>query len=149
MAETTIKTKYSTRDFKKIDWHDNYIHSLHFNSEKFEVIFDIDYIHDWISDEGENYKFLLSPATLTFHNASNLKIDIDWKDCSLDLCIDSIERSAPRKTANAKLSEYDWLINIGWPGGAISFCATGFTQISRSTPAVFDEQKIPPAKRTF
>lgn len=147
MAKAAVKTKYSIRDFKNIDWHDNYIHAIRLDAEKFELILDIDFIHDWICGEGENYKFLISPSTLSFQNVSNLKIDIDWKDCSLDMSVGHVERSNPRKTANKKLNEYDWVIDLNWPEGSISFSATGFTQVSRSEPAVYDEQKIPADKR--
>jgi len=125
-----------------MNWHDNYIHSFGFNAEKFELALDIDYIYDWLDGEGADYNFLISPATLTFQNVSNLKINLDWKEYALDLCIFSIDRLNPRKTANAKMTEYDWEILISWPEGKISFCATGFTQISRAKPAVFNEQKI-------
>ncbi len=149
MAKAPVKTKYSARDFKNITWHDNFIHSIRLDAEKFALELDIDFIHDWIAGDAENYSFLISPATLTFQNVSNLKIDIDWDGCSLEMAIETIERTNPRKTANGKLTEYDWVIALNWPeGGAISFAATGFTQQSRTEPAVFDEQKIPACKRT-
>ncbi|OQA79341.1 MAG: hypothetical protein BWY32_01673 [bacterium ADurb.Bin243] len=149
MAKAPVKTKYSARDFKNITWHDNFIHSIRLDAEKFALELDIDFIHDWIAGDAENYSFLISPATLTFQNVSNLKIDIDWDGCSLEMAIEKLGLSARAYKRILKVARTIWVIALNWPeGGAISFAATGFTQQSRKEPEVFDEQKIPARKRT-
>jgi len=149
MKKRSIKTRFDDSDFENMGWRDNYVHGFYLDAEKFRLILDIDYIHQWIEGDGENYEFLISVSTLTFLNVSNLKIDVDWNDASLEMSIESISRSNPRGTLNKKLVDYDWEIALNWPSAEskITFISTGFTQLSREKPAVYEEQKIPFAKR--
>ena len=62
-------------DFEKMSWHDCPIYGIHFADD---VAIDIDYIFKWVlNDQGNQYKFWISPATLIFEKAHDLKIDID------------------------------------------------------------------------
>lgn len=150
MKTTKAKTKkkWTDADFEKMIWHDNYIHGFYVDAENTQLIFDIDYIFEWLESDNK-FNFLVSPSTLIFHNVYNLKIAISWTDSALEMAIDKIIRDNKQLTPNKKFTKYEWTINIIWPkpGGNITFESTGFTQIIRKKPKLFSKQKILPKKR--
>ena len=150
MAKIKYPEKFTEADFETMGWHDNYIHAINFEPETYSFSLDIDYIHQWIMDDGDNnFRFAISPARITFNNISNLKLDVDFSGCLPEMSIDRIEMNNQRPTANKKLPEYDFLIVLNWPenGGGFSFSATGFVQRSLAPAAFYEEQKIPAGER--
>ena len=98
-----------------------------------------------------------SPATLTFHNVTDLKINIEWEKAKIpnvfnaihELSISSIERmrNENREIFNDR-PYYKWLIETNYPKyGEISFGASGFTQVLRAEPIISGEQKLTPPQR--
>jgi len=77
------KKIWTEEDFDKMGWHDNRIHAMHFLSDekawKNQIIFDIDYILAWVKVPKDNiyYSFWISPSTLIFDDAFDLKMDIN------------------------------------------------------------------------
>ncbi|MHC4441441.1 MAG: hypothetical protein ACYTF1_04220 [Planctomycetota bacterium] len=157
MDKPTVKMKWNDADFEKMSWHDNCIHGFHFYSEEWtsDLILDIDYIVEWVCGVDKICKFWISPATLTFHDVTDLKINVDWGDSGMqtilhEMYIYDIQRE---KVKDQKIcldqNYYRWTIQIDVPmsGDGITFGATGFTQILRDEPILADDQFLPPSKR--
>lgn len=149
MKKNRFKMKWTEADFDEIGWHDNYIHAMRLDAEKFRLHLDIDHILEWDASDSGCFRFWIAPATLTFHNVSDLRIAAEWGDSSLEMSVDRIERGPEKLSPNAKVSLYDWRMTLNWPqaGGEISFESSGFTQTLRADPILSDEQKLPPSKR--
>lgn len=126
-------------DFEIMGWHDNKIHAIASDKDKFELRLDIDYICKWVQIE-DSFSFWVAPATLIFKNVYDLNISSG----SLDLTISNIERNKPVKPKNADyiedIFEYDWIIEIH--DGEITFKSVGFTQIIRANPILIDRQNL-------
>ncbi|MFB9867077.1 hypothetical protein [Vreelandella sulfidaeris] len=73
------KEVWSEADFDVMGRHDASIWSMVSNSEKFEYLLDLDYIFKWVHPkENEIYlKYWVSPVTMVFENAFDVKIDIE------------------------------------------------------------------------
>jgi hypothetical protein len=69
---------WSNSDYESMSWHDNFVHAISYDPEKYSFELDIDHICEWIDPRNENgnFSFALAPATLIFENASDLDIDI-------------------------------------------------------------------------
>jgi len=149
MKKNKFRVKWTESDFEELGWHDNYIHALRLDSEKFKLHLDIDHILEWDASDSGCFMFWIAPATLTFNNVSDLKFHSEWGDSSLEMSIGKIERGPEKLSPNAKCRLYDWRIELNWPqaGGSISFEASGFTQALRADPVLQDEQKLPASKR--
>ena len=65
------KSFWTERDFANMGWHDVRIHAIAFDSEKFELLMDIDYMFAWADPApGEkHYTFWMAPCTLVFSSA--------------------------------------------------------------------------------
>jgi hypothetical protein len=70
---------WTEADFEVMGWHDSQIHAMAFFPEEFELVFDIDYIFEWIDPQPNEtyYKFWIAPATLVFKNIHDVEFDID------------------------------------------------------------------------
>ena len=69
---------WTDADFEQMGWHDSQIYAFAFLSETNEFVLDVDYILRWVqpaSDE-THFKFWVSPATLVFENAYDVKVDL-------------------------------------------------------------------------
>ena len=98
--------------------------------------------------------FRIVPATLIFHDVTDLKVNIDWGDSGFqhglhELSIDHIERV---KIENQKICldrpYYRWVIATNFPkSGKITFGGTGFTQCPRDEPVISDQQQLPGSDR--
>ncbi len=139
-------------------WHDNLIYALHIeapdpdrNLWHSNLILDIDHIVEWVRGDDGGVRFLVAPATLTFHDVTNLKLDVDFtselSQSLNELSIASITRVEELKRPNYEY--YTWLIELNLPPrGTISFGASGYTQTFRAEPILCDEQSIPAAQRS-
>lgn len=90
----------------------------------------------------------MAPALLTFHDAADLRIQIDYATPTagiMPFSIDGISREA-RVYPNG-FTSYRWTIPVNWPSGSITFAATRFTQVLRRPPWVSDHQCLEPAER--
>ena len=157
MAEPTV----TETDFERLSWHDNHIYGIHLSlgdaardDWRSYLVLDIDHIVEWICGVDKRFKFQVAPATLTFHNATDLRIDVDWGDSGNRTAIHeaSIDGITRNQVSDQKICldrpYYRWRIETNWPkGGVIGFGASGFTQKLRAAPVLIDEQKLSPLDR--
>jgi hypothetical protein len=146
-------------DFDGLSWHDNAIYGFFIDSDvtqwKSDLVFDIDYIVEWLCGIGITTQFKIAAATLTFHHVTDLKVGIDWGDSGkrvavADMTLDHIARQPVEKQLIClDRPYYQWILRLNSPrpGGDISFGASGFTQVLRQQPVVCDEQKLKRAER--
>src|SRR5512142_25972 len=66
-------------------WHDNLVYGMHLrcadperNVWRSELVLDIDHIVEWVPQSGGGMRFLMAPATVIFHDVSELKVAIDF-----------------------------------------------------------------------
>jgi len=136
-------------DFDNMNWHDSFIYALTLG-KKNELIFDIDYIFQWINPTRERnyFNFWVSPCTLVFENVYELKLDIEVSE-PFEIEITDIQRDNPQKPKNADYIlrdiEYDWTIETNQ--GEIKFKSVGYKQFVRQTPTLLDKQRIEIEKR--
>ena len=152
----------SSLDFATLSWHDNALYGLRLDvgdpargDWRSELVLDIDHIVEWLCGVDRQIRFRVVPATLTFHDVTDLQIAIDCGDSggqvSLSpLSIDRIDRERLREQKICfDRPYYRWRIALNAPqGGAIIFGASGFTQTLRAEPVLLDQQQLPPADRT-
>lgn len=148
----------SERDFDSLSWHDNIVYALRFDvgdaslgDWRHDLIFDIDYIVEWVRGGERGARFRVAPATLTFHEVTDLRVSVDFgdSDCSTainDLSIADITREAVDDEQRfPDRPYYRWRIELNLPqGGEIAFGARGFTQALRAAPVPCDEPRLPP-----
>jgi hypothetical protein len=131
------------KDFDNLEWHDCKIYGLAFDDVAYKFYLDIDFILEWIKplNEDEGYKFKIAPATLIYHNAWDVRFDIDT---NLSLDIDSISMKNPHSPKNNAVLpdtlEYDWVIEL--QQGAISFKSIGFELYIRKSPVINQMQTL-------
>ncbi|MGM9511853.1 hypothetical protein ACS5NO_29225 [Larkinella sp. GY13] len=145
--ENKYKTNWNETDFEKMGWHDCKIYSIISDDSNFRIIFDIDYIFEWVSDSrSEYYSFLLSPSTLIFHNVWDLKFDL-ITDREIEIL--DIHRGDPKNPKNKdfmdKKVEWDWIIET--QSGTILFKSVGYDQYSREVPILSELQNLGLASR--
>lgn len=123
-------------DFEQMGFHDNRVYSLNFPGEDMLMRMDIDYIFEWIRNEGSNgYSFRVAPCTIGFNGVLNLKFDLDF-DNEIGLEILSLEQE--EKENNAGAARY--LYKVETDKGNIEFTASGYTMKLRRQPALVDSQ---------
>ncbi|NNE84896.1 MAG: hypothetical protein HKN28_13110 [Alphaproteobacteria bacterium] len=148
-------------DFDDMSWHDNIIYGLQFDMGdafqgdwRHELSFDIDYIADWVKGGERGVQFMVAPATLTFHDVTDLRIDVDFGESNSrnainDLSIAGITRTLVDDKQRFPDDDYfRWRIELNLPEGSeITFGARGFTQTLRAEPILLDEQRLPAGSR--
>jgi len=153
---------YTQADFDQLSWHDNYIYGFHISIGDCEqgdwrndLVFDIDYIMEWVCGTDGRCQFQVAPATLTFHHVTDLHMAIDWGKSQFQAALHeiSISHISRSQIENQKICldrpYYDWKIETNFPkGGSIVFGASGFTQVQRGESQLINEQKLPPSLRT-
>jgi hypothetical protein len=137
-------------------WHDNLIYGVRFDigdpdkqEWRSDLVFDIDFIAEWLCEPSGEFRFRVAPATLTFHDVGDLSISVDHGDSGgrnamIELSIDSVTRERLVRP----FAFWRWLIRLNSPkGGSIAFCASGFTQTLRDEPRMVAEQRLPRGQR--
>ena len=150
---TTANDKriWTEADFEGMSWHDNHVHGLGIRSGEYgsgELILDLDHILEWLCPVADFFQFRIAPATLTFREVTNLRIDIDYAAATAALVpfsIADIRRESCQYPGGA--TGCRWVIAVNWPPGSISFDATGFTQVLRGPVKLTSEQCLDPAER--
>ena len=151
----------SDADFARLSWHDDTLYGLRFElgdvdrgDWRSELALDLDHIVEWLCGSDRSVRFLVAPATLVFHDVTDLEIALDWGDSGHRTALGEpqIDRVTRAQIADQKICldrpYYRWRIAFNWPaGGAIGFGASGFTQTLRAAPAVLDQQRLPPGSR--
>lgn len=137
-------------------WHDNLIYGLHLQAAdpdqgiwRSDLLLDIDHIVEWVCGAGNRPQFRVAPATLAFHDVTNLRISLDFSNATYrqninELSIAQIRRPPINASEEGVLGSYfEWSIELNLPqGGEISFGASGYTQKFRAEPALVHEQRL-------
>ena len=136
--------------FEEMSWHDNHVHALRVIEGEHgagQFVLDLDYITEWVRCEGDTFRFRIVPATLTFREVTNLRIDLDYATPTAALgpfSIHAVERYIVHR------ERYDatiWKIIINWPKGEISFEAHGYEQRASGVERLCDDQVISARER--
>lgn len=142
------KRVWTEADFEQMQWHDARIYAIAFSPQAFELIFDIDYIFQWVQPELNDNRFMfwVAPATLVFENVYDIKFNIETLG---NLEIDSIEREVSPPPRNAQYigrhSEWKWTIVC--QQGEIKLASVGYKQYIRAIPRLDYQQWIDLAAR--
>jgi hypothetical protein len=150
-------------EFRQFDWHDNLVYAIRLHAAdpdrgdwRSELELDIDHIVEWICGHDDSVRFRVAPASLVFHDVTDLKIAVDFGDSGNgininELSIHDIAREQlPAEQQKVCLDRpyYRWRIELNLPkGGEIAFGASGFTQTLRAEPVLTDEQRLAAAAR--
>ena len=146
-------------DFDRLSWHDNPIYGLSIDNDisqwKSDLVFDIDYIVEWLCGVGAPAQFRIAAATLTFHHVTDLRTSVDWGDSGMQVAVaEMVLDPIAREQVKHQLICFDrpyyrWTLRLNSPrpGGEISFGASGFTQVLRQEPVLCVEQKLERAVR--
>jgi hypothetical protein len=136
------KWVWTEADFDRMGWHDVRVHAVAFLPDTFELMFDIDYILEWVypAPNETYYKFLVAPATLVFENVYEVVMELDEPDFELD----TIERKEPREPKNAQYigRGTEWLWSLEAHRGGMSFRSVGYKQYIRSEPVLSQSQTL-------
>lgn len=150
-----------TEDYEPHAWHDDTLYGLRLEIGdperdvwRSDLALDLDHIVEWICGTEGGAQFRVAPATLTFHNVTDLQIAVDCGDTGgqvalYPLSIDAItrERIVEQKICFDR-PYYRWRIALNWPrGGEIRFGATKFTLDLRAEPVLQDQQQLSPLDR--
>jgi hypothetical protein len=142
-------------------WHDNLIRGLAFavgdpeaGDWRCDLVLDIEHIVEWLCDQAGGARFRVAPATLVFHDVSDLAIALDFADGShpqtlneLSIAAVSCEPLLDHPMARAG-PYFRWRIALNLPPhGEIAFGASGFTQTLRDEPALVDQPRLPRERR--
>jgi hypothetical protein len=146
---------YTETDFEQLSWHDCHLWGLAFragdaNDLVSELVLDIDFIVEWLCGvDGKATVFRVAPASLVFHDVTDLRIGIDWGAIGFPVAIspasvETIERECvPDRMVYPARPYYHWQIRFSWPPGAeIVFKSVGFTQTLRAEPVVSETQHL-------
>ena len=145
---------FKTEDFEKMHWHDNAIHGFRIlegnDGCAGQLLFDIDYIDEWINGSGSSFNFKITPSDITFHDVSDLVISINYAALPAaiqPMCIQEIKREV-LVYPNGH-SSFNWKIELNWPFNSFyEFRASGFTQVPRMHAVYSESQYLSPEKRT-
>ena len=143
-----------------VSWHDNLIYGLRFeageparNDWRSDLALDIDHIVEWLCGVDGRVSFKVAPATLTFHDVTDLVLNVDCTDKAYprmlnELSIDRITATPMAVPFSGSRPYGRYTIALNLPqGGSIGFGASGFTQVLRAPPVVRAEQRLAPADR--
>lgn len=137
-------------------WHDNLIYGIRFDigepekqDWRSDLVLDIDFIAEWLCESSGKAHFRVAPATLTFHDVSDLQISIDHGDSGGRTAMS--ELSIDRVTRERLVRSFEfwrWTISMNSPpGGRIAFCSSGYSQMLRADPRIVSEQRLPRGER--
>ncbi len=143
-------------EFDTLSWHDNIVYALRFSvgdamrgDGRSDLVFDIDHIVEWVRSETGQIQFRVAPATLTFHDVTDLRIAVDFGDSGCQTMMNelSISTIARKTLTDQKICldrpYYQWRIDLNLPqGGHIAFGASGMSQEIRADPILLEEQRF-------
>jgi hypothetical protein len=128
-------------DFAVMGWHDAKVHALAFEPAPDnlggQLLIDLDYIIEWVTPEPpqQAFRFWISPATLVFDSAADLRGDLDLYHSFFELTLNAIERSEP-----------DGYMMRQWTldghNFKVTFRSTGYRQYMRRSPLLVGEQRL-------
>jgi len=127
-----MKREWTEAEFGGLSWHDNVVHGFRIIEGQHgtgEFILEFDHIVEWLQEENGGFAFRMAPGELWFHEASDLKVSLDYEAASAALVPASIHsiRAEPVSYPNGA-SSTRWTIEFNWPPGEIGVTAPRFTQ---------------------
>ena len=134
------KLLWDDTDFDVMGWHDATIWSMCADTERFEYLVDLDYIFNWV-DPGPDetyYKFWVSPVTMVFENASNVRIDLESQQGSIEIA--DLHREMLGPSPNGKYIQYNFRFEC--QEGAVSLQGTGYRMHVRRPPSLLGFQSF-------
>jgi hypothetical protein len=145
------KSIWTQNDYEKMGWHDCNIYgfAIEKNEDGFtaNLIFDIDYIFEWINPIApeQYFSFRVAPCTLIFEKAFDVEMDLKTSGAEFDLMeIADLFLKNKIEEENNKFV-YEWIIEL--QQGQISLKSYGFEQIVRQEPAFINKQILNFEKR--
>jgi hypothetical protein len=135
------KAIWTNADFDVMGWHDSVIWGMAIVADDFELMFDIDYIFQWVNPvpPEQFFRFWVAPATLVFHGVQHIRMNMDLQYIQL-IEVADIHREGPIASPDGSLTNWSWKVEL--QQGDIEFEATGFTQYVRKAPAFADLQNL-------
>lgn len=133
------KKIFTTDEFDQLSWHDVTIKNVSFINKKFELLFEIDFILDWLhpKSEIEYFKFNVAKASLLFENVYDLQIEINT---DANVRINEVSRSKRSTNKNTGVEEWVWLLDC--IEGSIKFISSGFVLELKSNPIISETQNL-------
>ncbi|MCA9233542.1 MAG: hypothetical protein KDA57_23080 [Planctomycetales bacterium] len=145
------RKRWTTSDFESMGWHDNAVHAFRIEEGEDgegELILDIDYIEEWLSGE-KHFEFVVCPATLQFHQVTDLRVSLDYVSPSAGLCPFSLHEIEREEHVYPNgYASFAWALRVNWPDGEITFRSPGFTQSQTSASVRSERQSLRPAERS-
>lgn len=125
-------------------FHDCHVHGLRWRRDHFSFSMDIQYILEWIdpAEPGSGYQFSVCEARLSFRNANELRILMDWSDSALDAQVATIRISKSRSTPNGLIERY-FEVDFSDPEAKISLWSTGYEVLLLEDPVISSVTSIP------
>lgn len=140
------KSVWMQDDFEVMGWHDVNIYGviIEKGEEPWQgnLIFDIDYIFEWVHPvpPQKYFSFWVAPCTLIFKEVYELRINIDQQGNTLELFdFDGITMVSKKKLDNGS-TIYEWLLELHI--GEIQFKSLGFEQMVRRAPIYTNSQVL-------
>jgi hypothetical protein len=138
---------------KQIHWHDNAIHGIRILEGADHcggtLVFDIDFIIEWLPGKDGSFTFRIEPSTLTFHEVTDLVISIDYAAATAaiqPMTIHEIHREVIEYPNG--YASYKWRLEINWPPkGYFAFRSDGLTQEARMAPVTCAKHYLSPSER--
>jgi len=89
-----METVETELEFERLSWHDCNIWRLEFMvgdpdeaDLTSDLVIGIDFILEWLCGTQGKTKFRIAPATLVFHDVSDLRVAIDWGSSGCQVAI--------------------------------------------------------------
>jgi len=131
------KSIWTEADVETMGWHDATVYAMSFEngSEEYcgDFVLDIDYIFKWVhpTPPERHFTFWVSPCTLVFKNALQIKMHIDTGMFALEglQIADISSQESPNQISGKR-----YIYSINLQEGQIQLHADGFTQIVRRLP---------------
>lgn len=140
------KSIWTQDDFNDMGWHDANIYGMIIEKGEepwqADLIFDIDYIFEWVHPipPQEYFSFWVAPCTLIFKEVSDLKINVDYQNYTFDLLeISDLILISKHEQENGVVI-YEWHLEL--QEGDIRFKSLGFEQIVRKAPVYINSQVL-------
>ncbi len=159
MKKYPLEKKIFTQDdYEQMNWHDVKIHALgtleteHDFYSEIALVFDIDYMLEWvhIPPENRSFSFWIAPCTLVFQNVRDLHWEFQQPEQhQLEYEIYQLELLAvnPQPTkCFPNYCTYDWRIELTY-GGEMTFTSSGMQQWIRKAPVLSEKQSLTLAER--
>ena len=148
-------------DDERYAWHDDTFYGLRLdigdperNDWRSNLILDLDHIVEWVCGVDRRCRFRVAPATLTFHDVTDLQVAVDCGDTGGQVALHalSIDDITRERIVDQKICfdrpYYRWRIAFNWPrGGEIRFGASDLTLDLRAEPVLLDQQQLSPLDR--